>query len=338
MQFLIWANRTWTRAEMHWDVIIPILFGIGLVLWLVLVYARGKFRLLPSFAIARVTVLDSIMRLEVIFLLIIGILLVGVFGFNLFSPQTRNLLIKSTIVQGRFTDITGGTNMELTQLEKEKSLCDLLVQAALLMAEFFVAIIGFVLSMFLLPGEINRGVILSILPKPLTRGEYVFGKFLGTWMIVTGCFFVLALELLGIQAIFYSSRGLSAINWHLLKAMALFPFKYATLVLVIMGLTLRFPEAVAGIVGIGIFIGGHFAEKIYDLSRDFADSPIFVYAFKFAYYILPHLTEAFSVNILDKNADALISWPTVFGWLWQIMVYNCLLLWLLTWLFKRRSL
>ena len=180
-------------------------------------------------------------------------------------------------------------------------------------------------------------MILSILPKPISREEYIFGKALGIWIIVAGCFLILALELFGIQAAFNFVAGKDPVNYKLLLAMALFPFKYATLVLLVMGFTLRMPEVPAGVVGVAFFVTGHFLDRIYEIATSPGINHFMGYALRFAYWMLPHLSQV-TFNILQPDASLITNWCELWGWLWQIMIYNLLLLKLLSWLFKRRSL
>jgi ABC-type transport system involved in multi-copper enzyme maturation permease subunit len=389
-----------TMLSPYWSILIPLaLVLIGLI-WLLAVYLRGKFRFLPALAIARVTVLDSIGRLEVVLLLGIGMLIVGVNGVIPNTMQGRSTLedwMENPYFRERFEDLSsvpgftpegeeilvpeGERNLQLSagqtefgdlsvsgeepsvtesgegtegppseetegqpsraeeiaQHTRTIALESLIWQAAFLMADFFVALIGFVLAMVVLPNEINRGVILSILPKPLSREEYVFGKAMGIWIIVSGCFLILTMELGLIQGIFDLFAGRNPWNWRLIMAMALFPFKYATLVLIIMGLTLRLPEVPAGIIGVAYFATGHFVDRIYEIAISPAINPILGHGLKFAYWILPHLSHA-TFGILDRDQTLITNWNELWGWVWQITIYNMILLWLLSWLFRRRSL
>jgi len=419
------------RIGSHWSVIIPALFILIGIIWFFTVYRPGKFRFLPALAIARVTIMDSIGRLEVIILLIIGMLIVGINGIipntalgrttlegiiegipfideklgelttsadvfldegDIITMPGADLTGQLSGVEGEFGQysIGGGENLPpsdfhgqpsiydndiggqgpaeqdavLTSTETElsgeagsvvlpdgssitpeereviarqKTLTNLIWHGAFLVADFFVAMIGFVLAMMVLPNEMNRGVTLSILPKPITRSEYVIGKALGIWAIVSGCFIALAAELYLIHLIFLLFGTRSPIDLHYLEAVMLFPVKYFTMVIIIMGLTLRMPEVPAGIIGAAIYTGGHFAEKIIEFTEIDNLHWIFNIGLKFAYWVLPHLSQV-TVNILDKDMTLIENWNMRWGWLWQIGIYNIVFLWLLCWLFKRRSL
>lgn len=369
----------------HWPIIVPALLTVIAILWLLLVYNRKKFSFLPALAIARVTVLDSIGRMEVIILLAIGMMLVGVNGIIPNTLEGNNILntwMDEPYFQDKLNELSGGASFtleedfrpvntpeddvleqadtstvevepvinvddprrdiitraeELRRETQQNTLQALIWQGAFLVADVFVALIGFVLAMMVLPGEINRGVILSILPKPITREEYIFGKALGIWIIVSGCYLILAIELFGIRAIFDFINGTNSLDFRVLMALFLFPMKYATLVLIVMGLTLRMPEVPAGIVGAALFATGHFADRIYDIATTPDINAMIGYGMKFSYWILPHLSPV-TFSILDRDASLISTQAELWGWIWQITIYNILLLKLLSWLFKRRSL
>jgi len=411
-QLIINIRFLWTmKLAPHWPTIVPLVFVLIGIVWVALVYARGKFRFLPALAIARVTVLDSIGRLEVIILLGIGMLWIGVSGIlpNTIEgekalegwtnmPYIQNRLqdmsglrsftppedvyfepVDLSTYEGEEIPVEGEEPVQLSAGAEETGLVDgfmvesgegpagpgieeglevegelapaaelagerqqatlkaLIWQGTFMMADIFVAMIGFILAMMVLPNEINRGVTLSILPKPLSREEYVFGKAMGIWLIVTGCFLILSLELFAIHAVFETLQGRNPWDWHFLQALILFPFKYASLVLVIMGLTLRMPEVPAGIIGIVLFTTSHFLDKIYELSDAPLLNTVWKIGLKVAYWMLPHLSQV-TFSILDPYGSLLNTLPEIWGWVWQISVYNMVLLWLLSFLFRRRSL
>jgi len=401
----------------HWSVIIPALFVLMAIVWLIAVYARGKFRFLPALAIARVTVLDSIGRMEVIILLAMGMLMIGVpvivpktdVGMKTFEDMRKTFpfldeQLENTVGIKRITlpDETGlpplsdggagaglpvsvvendvggrsvvgdegvvistegaeptdiaapqgdtmgagtspevaippGRTEEFAAQQNAMKLQALFWQGAFTFADFFTALIGFILAMVVLPTEINRGVILSILPKPISREEYVFGKAMGIWIIVSGCFLVFALELFAIQSVFNLMAGRAVMDWHFIMAVALFPFKYATLVLIIMGLTLRMPEVPAGIIGVIFFAAGHYAYSIHEIAIAPNLHVIFGVMLRYSYWMIPHLSQV-TTNILDRDLTMITNWNELWGWVWQITIYNMILLKMLSWLFRRRSL
>jgi len=373
----------------HWDWIIPALLLIMAAIWLLTVYRKGKFTFLPAFAIARVTVLDSIGRMEVVILLAIGLLFVGIQVIIPNTPLGRQMLTTNPMITDKIDELIGitesyedvgeiggvqpdprgfgnpiqfsdgqeepldlssvapepvidqpsGTSTNADQLYidlRETAIDNLIRQSSFMVADFFVAVIGFILAMLVLPGEMNRGVTLSILPKPITRDEYVFGKAVGVWFIITVCFWLLAGELYILNGFFKILHGQPAQDLHLLEAMALLPFKYATIVLLTMGGTLRMPEIPATIISAAIFTGGHFVDRIYEIAVN-SNVPFVHYGLKAAYWMMPHLSQT-TMIILDKYMTLITNWQELWGWVWQITIYNLILLWLLQFLFRKRAL
>jgi len=403
----IWKNS----IAPHWDWIIPALLFVICVIWLLTVYRKGKFTFLPAFAIARVTVLDSIGRMEIVILLAIGLLFASIPVIIWNTPVGRQMLVTSPLITENIDELIGitesyegdggivqpdprgfdsgsimtdpdGNSIQLSdgQAEpldlssvvpepvidqpadtsagsvndivipetprtkadqfyidlRERAIDNLIRQSAFMIADFFVAVIGFILAMLVLPGELNRGVTLSILPKPITRDEYVFGKAVGVWFIITVCFWLLAGELYLLNGFFKMLHGQPAHDLHLLEAMAILPFKYATIVLLTMGGTLRMPEIPATIISAAIFTGGHFVDRIYEIAIN-SNVPLIQYGLKAAYWMMPHLSQT-TMIILDKDMTLITNWQELWGWVWQITIYNLILLWLLQFLFRKRAL
>jgi len=411
----LWKNE----VAVHWDWIIPLLLTVMAIFWLLTVYRKGEFTFLPALAIARVTVLDSIGRMEVVILLAMGLLFVGIQVIIPNTPTGRAMLTGHPLIVQRIDEMIGiteyikdyregevqvdprggenglmiiepaenpfdepiemsaggdeplqlsgagiepgfneppvtpggdgeprqysdldgqiyGNPEELYAELREKAIDNLIRQSSFMVADFFVVVIGFILAMLVLPGEMNRGVALSILPKPITRDEYVFGKALGIWIIITVCFWLLAGELYLLNGLFKMLKGQPMLDVHLLMAMVLLPFKYATIVLLTMGGTLRMPEIPATIISAAIFTGGHFVDRIYEIAQH-SDVPFVQYGLKAAYWLLPHLSQT-TMIILDKYMTLITNWQELWGWVWQIVIYNLLLLWLLRFLFRKRAL
>ncbi|MCD6310477.1 MAG: ABC transporter permease subunit [Candidatus Eremiobacteraeota bacterium] len=69
---------------------------------------------------------------------------------------------------------------------------------------FFGLIFTFALFLFSLPGEISRKTIYPVLAKPITRGQYLWGKFLGNMALV---FIYLAVLAILLYLILYGETG-----------------------------------------------------------------------------------------------------------------------------------
>jgi len=222
--------------------------------------------------------------------------------------------------------------------EIQKETLRLQVQvAAFLFGEFFVALICFAIGIFLVTSEINGGVVLTILPKPIGRGEYILGKILGGWLIVVICFEAMALVAL-LFSLPYTDAALNNIP-NILHAMLLMPIKYAILISLITYLSLWLPEAAAGFIGLAFFITGHASEKILDMAFDeFAAMPMLSQATKAAYVLIPDLSWVLSTSILDPNGTEFLGAGPVFKWIFSAGIYFAVVTAAAVLSFRKRSL
>jgi len=325
-------------------ILVPI--AMAIIVWRV----RG-----PIWAVALNTLKESVSKLEVITLFIIGVVFVIFFNAVWQVPAVQDTVVDffkaSQPAAGRVEE-PFKTSEEVDELEIsttpqtrafaedaiQKGSLRLKVQvAAFLFGEFFIALICFALGIFLVTGEINRGVVLTVLPKPIGRGEYVIGKILGGWLIVVICFEAMAVVAL-LFALPYRGDALDNIP-NILQAMLLMPIKYAILIALITYLSLWLPEAAAGFVGLALFIAGHFSERMLDMATDeFIAMPLLSHATKASYVLLPHLSEVFSPVILDPNWTDFTSAGPMFEWSFWAVLYFAIITAAAVLSFRKRSL
>jgi Cu-processing system permease protein len=306
----------------------------------------------PIWAVALNTLKESISKLEVVTLFLIGAVFVIMFNsfwhvpavqtaVMAFFEETRPAVEESAGSEeytGRLEIETSPQSTRFTGQDIQKGNLRLRVQvAAFLFGEFFIALICFALGIFLLTGEIQRGAVLTVLPKPIGRGEYVLGKMLGGWLIVVICFEAMCLIAL-LFALPYIGTPLDNIP-NILHAMLLMPVKYAILIAMITYLSLWLPEAAAGFIGLAMFVAGHFSEKILDLATDeFAAMPLMSQGFKASYALIPHLTWVFSPSILDPNWTDFTTPGPALEWLFWAIIYFAIVAALAVFSFRKRSL
>ena len=325
-------------------ILIPI--AIALIVWRV----RG-----PIWAVALNTLKESVGKLEVITLFVIGVVFVIFFNAIWLVPSVQDTVIEAFMAAqddvGTFEQ-PFNQGEEVDQLEVstrpqtrafadediQKETLRLQVQvAAFLFGEFFIALICFAVGIFLVTGEINRGVVLTILPKPIGRGEYIIGKILGGWLIIVICFEAMALVAM-LFSLPYTDAALNNIP-NILHAMLLMPIKYAILISLITYLSLWLPEAAAGFIGLALFITGHASEKILDMAFDeFSAMPMLSQATKAAYVMMPDLSWVLSTSILDPNGTEFIGIGPIFKWIFSAGIYFAVVTAAAVLSFRKRSL
>ncbi len=305
----------------------------------------------PIWAVALNTLKESIGKLEVVTLFLIGVVFVIMFNTFWHVPAVQTAVMaffeeaptaeettEQEEAKSQLDIQTGPQSSRFTERDIQKGNLRLQVQvAAFLFGEFFIALICFALGIFLLSGEIQRGVVLTVLPKPIGRGEYVLGKILGGWLIVVICFEAMCIIAL-LFALPYIGSPLDNIP-NIFHAMLLMPIKYAILIASITYLSLWLPEAAAGFIGLAVFVSGHFSEKILDLATDeFAAVPFMSQGLKASYALIPHLTMVFSPSILDPNWTDFTSPGPAFEWAFWAVLYFAVVAALTVMSFRKRSL
>ena len=154
----------------------------GILIIFAVWWSRG-----PIWAVALNTLKESFAKLEVVTLFIIGMVFVILFNGIWHVPAVQDAVLMHFEQSPEAAEIAAGRTgdeyqekrgLDLNPSESaftidtyDKVLYRLRVQAAaFLFGEFFIALICFALGIFLVSGEISRGVVLTVLPKPIGRG------------------------------------------------------------------------------------------------------------------------------------------------------------------------
>lgn len=197
-------------------------------------------------------------RAPIISLLIIALLLVGVFiplsGRLLLLPRPEANRIFSTLYTALATDIV----------------------------KFFASVIAIALASGAISAELERGVLSSILPKPISRLSVYAGKWLGLFLFVAANLLLWVAIIWGVasyRAPEMSHRGI----WQALPYLLLYPAVFATLALLFSSFA-SFPLA----AGLAIlFTGIGWAEGILYLLREAFDIEVLGTLSAVAGYIMP---------------------------------------------------
>ena len=321
----------------------------GMLLLFAIWRSRG-----PIWAVALNSLKESVAKLEVVILFLISLIFVILFNAIWLLPAVRDPVLTYFEENQKAADMAAGlsnvsddesassvsrrVDVAFTDTAYKAAFYRPKVQAAaFFFGEFFIALICFALGISLVAGEIQRGVVLTVLPKPIGRGEYIIGKILGGWIIATACFEVIAIISIGF-ALPYSGHTFGNIP-NIFHAMLFMPVKYAILLALIIYFSLWLPEAVAGFSGLVIFIAGHMSEKILDLATDdFAAIPILSQALKAVHVMLPNLAAVMSPMILDPDATEFISTGPMVEWTLWALLYFAVIACLTVFTFRKRSL
>ena len=161
--------------------------------------------------------------------------------------------------------------------------------------------------------EMDKGTIVTILAKPVSRREYLIGKFLGLNLTLTAMLAIMAVlfaVMLAVAPGEFSPRFLGAVyltflELTLINAVAVF---FSTCV----------SSILAAVFTLGAFIVGHLSESIREFGQ-LQDGPMQERISDLVYRLVPNL-EVFNVRGAVVHGDpvswAHLGWATIYGLGW----------------------
>jgi ABC-type transport system involved in multi-copper enzyme maturation permease subunit len=217
---------------------------------------------------------------------------------------------------------------ELSAGEEAKIIVDLGLSAMLLFGVFIAIFVG----VGLVYKEIERRTIYAILSKPIGRGQFLLGKYLG--LSVTLLVNVLVMGIGVTLALVYVRRGWDPLAGRVWPAILLI---YVEL-LIITGVALLFSSfsspALSALLTFFVFIIGHFSSDLKALAENSASMSA-RWLFRSLYYGLPNLSR---YSVITATAHGLP--PDAAGSLAAVayaLVYVAVLLSAATLIFRRRN-
>lgn len=197
-----------------------------------------------------------------------------------------------------------------------------------------ISLLSVIVAIFVGSGLINKEIekrtVLILIPKPIARGEFIIGKYLG----VLGVLGVLTISLMGIYLIILS---LSKIEYPVGSVLVSTIFLFLELCLMT-GVALMFgvftSSILATLLTFGVYLMGHLSRDILDLGKLSKNSSVEILT-QGIYLLVPDLSR---LNLKNEAVYGLLPQPQVlFGHTVYAIVYTVLLLAIAILIFSRRE-
>lgn len=150
-----------------------------------------------------------------------------------------------------------------------------------------ITLIGVIVAIFfgsgLIPNEVENRTILTVLSKPVTRGQYVVGKFIGMALILLVCLLPMAV-FYWMAAKFYVGFW----EWDLVKGVVMIYFQFLMLSSVVIAISTVASYIVNVVFGFTIYVLGNLVSYILHLMKR-VEFELLRYALGVLYYLLPQL-------------------------------------------------
>ncbi|MFC1562175.1 hypothetical protein ACFL4Q_04190 [candidate division KSB1 bacterium] len=268
-------------------------------------------------AITKITIRASLLRLEQIALLLLGLLLILPFLVVYLSENLSHQIL----------DIL--TSMSADQQEVSR---EMLLAAMLMMSELFTTLVALLLIPMLIYRDEQHRMLSFYLTRPLSRERYFLAKYLGGTLSLFVFFSVFACFILAVS--FVHSPNITG---YLIQAYFFALLKLALLSALLIGLTTRFSIMFGSIAALLIYIAGH--SNIQFLIWSILNPGILSTFFKTGYYVLPDLLTVSSWSILSAVIEKKpIEIPYVYWIIKHLLIYIPLFLLIGTASFRKRQL
>jgi ABC-type transport system involved in multi-copper enzyme maturation permease subunit len=217
---------------------------------------------------------------------------------------------------------------ELSASQESKIIIDLGLSAMLLFGAFIATFVG----VGLVYKEIERRTIYAIFSKPVGRGEFLVGKYLGLCLTLLVNVVVMGA---GISlALLYVRGGWNPLALRIWPAVFLIYVELMILTAVALLFSSFSTPALSALLTFFVFIIGHFSADLKAFAATLGSAAT-RFLFAALYYLLPNLAN-YSFITPASHGD-LPSWPNTLGALLYAVAYIAVLLAASTLIFNRRN-
>ncbi len=253
---------------------------------------------------------------------------VGAIARNTFREAVRDRVLYNLVLFVLL--LTGGAVFlgELSAAQEEKIIVDMGLSAMLLFGVFIAIFVG----VGLVYKEIERRTIYAIFSKPVGRGEFLLGKYLGLCLTLA---FNVAVMGAGVSLALLYVRG----GWHPLvlgiwPAVALVYVELMILVAAALLFSSFSSPALSALLTFFVFVIGHFSAELKNLSATVGGAAARA-VFAALYYLLPNLSNYAYITAAshgERPTAANFAAAVLYG-----LAYIAVLLAASTLVFKRRN-
>lgn len=205
-----------------------------------------------------------------------GVFSVALNGFRE-ARRNRISIIVALFAVGLLATSTLVTNVTVYTLER------VLTDFGLGTMSLALVMLAIFLSSGLLAREVERRTIFLMVTKPISRPVFLLARFLGNML-------TLGVILLGMGALFVVEVWISGFSIHLVQLAAIGMLWFEVLVISSVGFAMssNSSQMVSAVVTTGVYVAGHLAPDIYNLSARSHSGMVRLLG-KVTYYVLPNL-------------------------------------------------
>lgn len=215
---------------------------------------------------------------------------------------------------------------ELTAGQEARTIVNLGLGAMLIFGAFIAIFVG----VSLVSKEIEKRTVYAIFSKPIGRGEFIFGKYLGLCLTILVNVLVMGAGV-SLALLYVGGNSLAVSIW---GAIFLIFFELTILTAVAVLFSSFSTPALSALLSFFVFVIGHFSASLNDLAKGLGSS-FAKFFFGVIYYILPNLS--FYTFRTEAAHGILPPASMIFGAIAYAVVYVGILLVITVAIFSRRN-
>jgi len=245
---------------------------------------------------------------------------------NAFREAVRDRILYNLIVFVLLITASAIFLGELTAGEEARVIVDLGLSSMLIFGVFIAIFVG----VSLVWKEIEKRTVYSIFSKPIGRGEFIIGKYLG--LCATLLVNTLVMGLGVTFALIYVGGGKYA--WPIWTAILLIFLELTIITAVAIMFSSFSTPALSALLTFFVFLIGHFSSSLRDLAQKLGSQSA-KYFFDAIYYLMPNLSH---FSYIRETANSIPIPPSVIGAsILYAVFFNIILLTITILIFSRRN-
>lgn len=255
-----------------------------------------------------------------------GLSVITTIARNTFREAVRDRILYNLILFVLLVTAAAIFLGDLTAGQEQRTIVNLGLSAMLLFGAFISIFVG----IGLVSKEIEKRTVFAIFAKPVTRGRFIIGKYLGLCLTL-----LVNTAVMGVGvtlAILYVGGGRLA--WTIWGAILLIYLELTILTAAAIVFSSFSSPALSALLTFFVFLIGHFSSSLRDLAQSLGSAAAQA-VFDGIYYVLPNLSH-FSFITNASHGDT-PSGPMLGGAFLYAVVYDAILIVIAVTIFSRRN-
>ena len=251
---------------------------------------------------------------------------IGTIALNTFREAVRDRVLYNLVLFVLIITASAVFLGEITAGNEARVIVNLGLSAVLLFGTFIAIFVG----VGLVSKEIEKRTIYAMFAKPVTRGEFIVGKYFGLCLTILVNVAVMGVGI-SLALLYVYRADLTGSIW---GAVALIYLELMVITAVAILFSSFSSPALSALFTFAIFVIGHFSKSLHEFAETLASTATRKF-FEILYYVMPNFSH-FSFITNSAYGDVPPASMFVYAALYAA-VYSSILIWATVLIFKRRN-